>query len=72
MGESDSGLGSVVAEVGSMGCWGRIGEEMVYLAGDVAFQAADYLGVGFSLCLSSGDIFFGAGVVTHSVGSDPP
>ena len=55
-----------------MGCWGRVGEEVVYLAGDVAFQAADYFGVGFSLCLSFGDIFFGAGVVTHSVGGDPP
>ena len=55
-----------------MGCWGRVGEEVVYLTGDVAFQAADYFGVGFSLCLSFGDIFFGAGVVTHSVGGDPP
>ena len=45
---------------------------MVELSGDVAFQAADNLGLGFSVCLSSGDIFFGAGVVTHSVGGDPP
>ena len=55
-----------------MGCWGRVGEQVVDLSGDVAFQAAGDLGLGFSVCLSPGDILFGAGVVTHSVGSDPP
>ncbi len=55
-----------------MGCWGRVGEEVVYLAGDVAFQAADYFGVGFSFRFASGDIFFGGSVGAHSVGSDPP
>ena len=54
-----------------MGCWGRVGEEVVDVAGDVPFQAAEDLWAGFSFCLSSGDIFFGGWVVTHPVGSDP-
>ena len=53
-----------------MGCWGRVGEQVVDVAGDVPFQAAEDLWAGFSFCLSSGDIFFGGWVVTHPVGSD--
>ena len=36
VGEGDPGLLASVAEVGAVGCWGWVGEQVVDLAGDVS------------------------------------
>ena len=60
------------AQFGTMGGRGRVGEELVDLAGDVAFEAADDLGFGFALFSSALGVGLGSGVGAQSCDGDAP
>ena len=58
--------------MGAVGGFGWVGEQVVDLAGDVAFQAADDLPAVFAFCLSFLGVGDGGLVVTHAGDGDPP
>ena len=58
--------------MGAVGCWWWVGEQVVYLAGDVAFQAADGLPAGFAFRLAFLDVGDGGLVVAHAGDGDTP
>ena len=58
--------------MGAVGGFGWIGEQVVDLPGDVAFQAADDLPAVFAFCLSFLGVGDGGLVVAHAGDGDPP
>ena len=58
--------------MGAVGCLGRVGQQLVDLAGNVAFQTADDLFSGFAFRLPSLDVFDGWLVRAHAGGGDTP
>ena len=55
-----------------MECGVWVGEQVVDLSGDVAFEAADDLSAGFSFCSAFLDVVDCWLVPAHAGGSDPP
>ena len=72
VGEGDLGLLAAGAQVGAVGCWWWVGEQVVDLSGDVPFQAADDFATGFALGPAFLGVVDGAGVVEHAVGGYSP
>ena len=58
--------------MGAVGCLGRVGQQLVDLAGNVAFQTADDLPAVFAFRLPSLDVFDGWLVPAHPGGGDTP
>ena len=58
--------------MGAVGGWWWVGEQVVDLAGDVAFEAADGLPAGFAFCLAFLGVGDGGLVVAHAGDGDAP
>ena len=58
--------------MGAWGCWGWVGQQLVDLSGDVAFEAADGFSAGFALLLSFLHICDCGLVVACPGGGDAP
>ena len=63
---------ALVAEVGSVGHWWRVGEEVVDFAGDVAFEAADGVAAGFAFAAAARGVGLGAFVAAQADHGDAP
>ena len=72
VGEGDVGLVTLVAQVGAVGYGRWVGDQVVDLAGDVAFQAADDLPARLAFCLAFLGVLDGGLVVEHANRSDAP
>ena len=55
-----------------MRCWGWVGEQVVDLACDVPFEAADDLSAGFAFGLTPAGVFDGSWFGAHPVGGYSP
>ena len=70
--EGESGALAGSAQVGAVGGLGRVGEEPVDLACDVAFEAADDLAAGFAVGASALGVVDGALVDAQPGDGDAP
>ncbi len=59
------GLSALDAEIGVVGCGRWVGEQVVDLAGDVAFQTSDDFSTGLAFFLASLDVCDRSLVVSH-------